>query len=235
MHYANLLKATALRLESMASYEGDPKTLIHDATAGISQSDRERVVALWDYATTHMPDVASTTHTTMSTQNVATVCQRLAGMVETGSLARHIGTTMAHHVEHVMTTLVWETSPEGTRSASPDIVDLARRAYELRQGNAAAAPSAIEAINTLPGAYTSWDLVVTCREATTAIKSLMEVLHSAVEGGTEQCRDCRGTGYLPCHCSGDGCPTCDGGDPTAWPCSQCDTRGRVPVTTPTTV
>lgn len=235
MHYANLLKAAALRLESMASYEGDPRTLIQNATAGVSQSDRERVVALWDYATTHMPDVASTTHSTMSTQNVATVCQRLADMVETGSLARHIGTTMAHHVEHVMTTLVWETSPEGTRSASPDIVDLARRAYELRQGNAAAAPSAIEAINTLPGAYTSWDLVVTCREATTAIKSLMEVLRSAVEGGTEQCPQCRGTGYLPCHCGGDGCQACDGGDPTAWPCSQCDTRGRVTVSTPTTV
>lgn len=50
---------------------------------------------------------------------------------------------------------------------------------------------------------------------------------------TEQCRDCHGYGYLPCPCSGDGCPTCDG-DPTAWPCDQCDTRGRVPVTTPTT-
>lgn len=235
MRYADLLKAAALRLESMSSYEGDPKALLQDATVGVPQNDRGRVVALWDYATTHMPDVVSTVHSTMSAQKVATVCRQLAAAVENGSLARHIGTTMAHHVEHVMTVLVWETSPEGTRNPSPDVVALARRAYELRQGHAAAAPEAIDVINTLPGAYTSWDLVVVCREATTAIKDLMEVLHSAVEGGTEQCPQCRGAGYLPCPCSGDGCPACDGGDPTAWPCSQCDTRGRVNVSTPTTV
>lgn len=235
MYYADLLKAAALRLESMASHEGDPKTLLQDATVGVPQNDRGRVIALWDYATTHMLDVASTVHTTMSTQNVATICRRLANMVENGSLARHVGTTMAHHVERVMTVLIWETSPKGTRNASPNVAALARRAYELRQGNAAAAPNALEVINTLYGSFTSWELTATCREATSGIADLMEVLHAAVEGGTEQCRDCRGTGYLPCPCSGDGCQACDGGDPTAWPCSQCDTRGRVPVTTPTTV
>lgn len=235
MRYANLLKAAALRLESMSSYEGDPQALIQEATVGVPQSDRGRVVALWDYATTHMLDVASTVHTTMSTQKVATICRRLADMVEAGTMARHIGTTMAHHVERVMTVLVGETSPEGTRNVSPNVVALARQAYKLRQGSPAAAPTAIEIINTLYGSYTSWELTAACREATTVIADLMEVLHSAVEGGTEQCRDCRGTGYLPCPCSGDGCQACDGGDPTAWPCSQCDTRGRVTVSTPTTV
>lgn len=231
MRYADLLKAAALRLESMASHEGDPKALLQDATVGVPQSERERVLAVWDYATTHMLDVASTVHTTMPTQNVATICRQLADMVEAGTMARHIGTTMAHHVEHVLTVLVGGTSPESSRSAIPNMTALARRAYKLRQGNAAAAPDAIALINTLYGSYTSWELTAACREAITGIADLMEVLHAAVEGGTEQCRDCRGTGYLPCPCSGDGCQTCDGGDPTAWPCSQCDTRGRVPVTT----